>query len=85
MSKSRRKGHSEVESLRGEIRRLNAQLKYCKRCNEQHRDDDLDYDDVPEIEPVCQQCGKNKLKIIDLKYVVFEVCELCGFKKKIGP
>lgn len=85
MGKSRNRSKSEVEFLRGEIRRLKAQLKYCKRCMEKDVDD-MDYDDAPEIEVnkhQCSECGKGVLEIVDLKYVIYQVCNTCGFRKKI--
>lgn len=84
MSKSRNKSKSEVEHLRGEIRRLKAELKYCKRCMEQDVDD-IDYDDAAPVEPIkdlCPECGKGIMVEHDFKFATLKKCSVCGHEER---
>jgi hypothetical protein len=73
MGKSKRKGSSEVEFLRGEVRRLKSELKYYKRRN-----------NVEEPEPpinnmnYCEMCGKGILATWDFRFLRLHRCTLCG-------
>lgn len=83
MGKSRNRGKSEVESLRGEIRQLKKELKYYRR--RAHIENSI-VDDLP-VENVevtqCPECQSKKLRILDLKYIIMEVCDECEYKKKL--
>lgn len=76
MSKSRRKHGSELEHLRGEIRRLKAQLKQCHR----HKRPPEEPEEVREVQPNCDSCGKGVLQVIDLKWLKLHRCPVCGFE-----
>lgn len=85
MGKSRGRGKSEVESLRGEIRSLKKELKYFKRRSHIENsiiddvidDSELDFVDT---EP-CPACGKGVLITYDFVYAVLKKCQ-CGFEQK---
>lgn len=83
MSKSKSKNRNEVEHLRGIIRRLKAQLKYYKRRAHIPEDDIILEDEEVDSEMICKKCGKGILRELDLKYVVYLVCDVCNEKKKI--
>lgn len=79
MSKSKRKHGSELEHLRGEIRRLKAQLKHYKRRH-QHEEPEEYVDDAPENQ--CDHCGKGVITCIDLKFVKIFRCSICNYELK---
>lgn len=80
MSKGKNKGRSEVEELRGVVRRLKSQLKYYRRRSHiKNSNTDIDDND---IEFDCPNCGKGFLEETDLLYVKFDICNICGYRKK---
>lgn len=91
MSKTRQRTHSEMEHLRGEVKKLKSQLRYWKRKakalqKKEHFFDSL----VDEMHPLddesqetCTHCGKGTLSILDLTYVQYKVCDICEYKEKI--
>lgn len=79
MSKKKNKEKSELEHLRGENRRLRKQLNYYKKQANMSESDV--YEEEAE-EEVCEHCGKGQLEVIDLKYVIMEVCNVCGHQRK---
>jgi hypothetical protein len=87
MSKSRQKSSSEVQHLRGEVRRLKAELKYYKRRSHIETaiiDDVIDGAPLEDMKPsdACPECGKGVLIEHDFKYVVIRKCTNCEFKVK---
>ncbi len=85
MGKSRNRGKSEVESLRGEVRSLKKELKYYKRRShiENSIIDDVIDDaelDIVDTEP-CPSCGKGVLVTYDFVYATLKKCQ-CGFEVK---
>lgn len=95
MSKTRNKSGSEVEHLRGEIRRLKSQVRYYKkRCNElsrrqnffQNIDPDIDaeeeYEEKNDIERCPSlSCGKGTIYEVDLGRIVVAKCDVCDWKE----
>jgi hypothetical protein len=85
MGKSRGRGKSEVESLRGEIRQLKKELKYYKRRShiENSIIDDVIEDSDLEIVNTsdCPSCGKGVLVEYDFIYATLQKCA-CGFEIK---
>lgn len=87
MGKSRNKNRSEIESLKGEIRRLQ---KLLKQANKHIREQDLDLN-VPE-EPIvvhttanCPECHKGELKLIlNLGFKEIYECNSCEFRKSVN-
>ncbi len=87
MGKSRNKTHSEVEYLRGEVKRLKAELKYFKRRDHIHseiveevlEEQDLDITDMN----VCQHCGKGIILEYDFTHLLLRRCGTCDWQEKI--
>jgi hypothetical protein len=82
MGKSRNKGRSEVETLRGEIRQLKKELKYYRR--RAHIETTI-IDEAP-IERVftaqCPECKSGVLISYDFKYVILDKCSECEYQIK---
>lgn len=78
------KSRSEREFLRGEIRRLKAELKACK-AGHVRDDDDEEYEDLDEDggQIICDDCGKGELIILDLGRAVYSRCTICLIRKKL--
>jgi len=86
MGKTRNKSRSELEFLRGEVRKLRAELKYYKRREHivpDEVDEDLDYDDVQDIVKVrqCPVCKHGCLIDYDFYRAILTKCDSCGFQK----
>ncbi len=86
---------SEVEHLRGRIRELekiNRQLKkelrqYTKRegLYDIAREEIENWLEEPVPKPkTCQECGKGTLSTFEIAGRVFEQCNICDYRKKIG-
>lgn len=91
MSRNKNKSKSEVEHLRGENKRLQKINRSLRRENKGLRDRAHFYEEATDSavfsEPQkhqCANCGKGCIFILDLKYVKFAICDVCGHKKKIG-
>lgn len=85
MGRSRNRGRSEVETLRGRIRELEKELKYYKRRS---HIENLIIDDVIDDQPLdivntsqCPNCFKNVLIEYDFIYATFLKC-VCGYEEK---
>ena len=86
MGKSKNRSKSEVEYLRGEVRRLKAELKYYKRRS--HIETGI-IDEVIEEAPIkdisvsntCPDCGKGVLQEIDLHFLIVKKCDHCDYKE----
>ncbi len=83
MAKSASKNRSEVEFLKGEVRRLKKQLGRIKKgetvivkandiIEEEHEDG-------------CPKCGKGTLVDVDLKYIVVTSCNICDYTQRRKP
>lgn len=82
MSKSRSKSRSEVEFLRGEVRRLKSELKYYKKRDHliDHVPEEIEEELIPTAN--CPSCLKGNLIEWDFKYAVLQKCDKCNFEKK---
>lgn len=90
MSKTKNKSRTEIEHLRGEIKRLKSQVRSLTRRNKELERKSHYYQDVVDevvedatIVDACTTCGKGKIKLLDLKHIVYKVCDICGEKEKI--
>lgn len=87
MGKSKNKSKSEVEFLRGEVRRLKAELKYYKRRNFQESDfideviEEAPLEDVKPKAP-CDNCGKGLIIEYDFKFATLIKCDTCGHEER---
>lgn len=80
MSRTKSKNRNEVEYLKGVVKRLKAELKYYKK--RAHINEPKKNKPKKKKEPDCPHCGKGFLEEVDLKHVVFKVCNICGHKEK---
>ena len=80
MGKSRNRGRSEVETLRGEIRQLKKELKYYRRRAHIER---TIVDEAP-VERVnttqCPECKSGILISYDFKFVILDKCSECEYQ-----
>lgn len=84
MSKSRSKSRSEVEFLRGEVRRLKSELKYYKRHAQIPEIDSLvENEDLKQVKvESCLSCGKGALIEYDFYYAKIKKCDICGITER---
>jgi len=90
MAKTKQRERSETEYLRGQVRKLeteNRQLKKRVRALDKraHFYNDL-LEAVAEeiiIDDKCPQCKTGKLNYKDFKYVQYEICQECDYKRKL--
>jgi hypothetical protein len=90
MGKTRNKNRSEVEFLRGELKKLRAENIRLRRDNKHHERRTHFYEEVidhvaDEIKATicCEACGKGTLIEMDFKYVKYLICDLCETKKRL--
>jgi len=90
MSKTKNREGSELEHLRGENRRLESQNRQLKKRvraldKRSHFYEDLVEEQIEDIIPKanCPTCKKGNITILDLKYVRFEHCDNCEYRKKL--
>lgn len=84
MSKSRNKNRSEVEHLRGRVRKLEAQLKYYKK-RELFFESPLEEidEDIEEISAnQCEVCKKGLVTVFDFTFATLEKCSNCTFERR---
>lgn len=93
MSKTQRKSRSELEHLKGEVKRLksvNRQLR--KKLKEfQNRahfyenvvDTVIEENDADVAIETCNHCGKGEFFVVDLKFVKYKICNVCDHRKKV--
>lgn len=80
MSKTKNKSRSEVEYLRGVIRRLRAQVKYYKR--RAHIPENEVEEEIKELlAQECTECGKGHMREHDFRFVIMKVCDVCGHQE----
>lgn len=93
MSKTKQKERSEVEYLRGKVkklestnRRLRKELRSLKK--RAHMYEDIVEDvatSVEESKDICTECGKGEITVHDFVHIIVKSCDTCGHKKKIKP
>lgn len=89
MGKTRRKERSESEYLRGRIKKLESENRQLKKRIRQFDKRSHLYEDIIEavediiIEDRCLNCKTGKLSVKDFKFVRYEVCDSCEYKKKL--
>lgn len=85
MGKSRGRGKSEVEFLRGKVRELQKEVKYLRKRShiENSIIDDVIEDSELEIinTTECPECGKGVLIEYDFVYAILRKCA-CGYEIK---
>lgn len=92
------KERSGEEFYRGKLREANKKIRQLERRIkdlERHahifvknQDEEIETDNentYPKFnKELCQACGKGKLEVIDIIGRIFQVCQLCGDRKKIS-
>lgn len=75
---------AQIRELKKEIRQLRQQLRQYEKYQEpiSQDDDDIIKDNEDTHFKFCGTCGKGKLKEIDIVGRIFEVCDVCGDRKK---
>jgi hypothetical protein len=82
VGRSRGRGKSEVEHLRGEIRALQKEIKYLRR--REHIEHIIIDEPVENVNArKCPDCRDGILRKLDLIYIKMEVCSNCEYKKKL--
>lgn len=88
MSKTYKKSGSELEHLRGEIRRLKRIIKQLQKSAHVYNnikdlvEDPPDQDDHVE-KVICDECGKGEIKVLDLGNKQVITCTICDHRKVI--
>lgn len=86
MGRSRNRGRSEVEFLRGRIRELEKELKYHRRRANEHEAiiDDVISDSDLELINIkrCPSCRRDGLQTFDFIYATLDKCGHCNYEKK---
>lgn len=87
MSKTYRKSGSELEFLRGEVKRLKKLVRQLqKNAHIYNNIKDL-VEDPPDEEDekiICNECGKGEVKILDLGNRQVITCTICDHRKVIN-
>lgn len=85
MGRSRGRGKSEVEFLKGKIRELQKEVKFLRKRSHIENsiiDDVLEDSEVQDINAEqCPQCGKGILVNYDFIFATLKKCQ-CGFEIK---
>jgi DNA-directed RNA polymerase subunit RPC12/RpoP len=90
---SKKRTHSELEHLRGEIKALKAEnrslLKQLKQLEKREhfyesQDEEVCADAEDTKRPDCKDCGKGITYIIDLGKFQYRQCPICGHREKVN-
>jgi hypothetical protein len=77
----------EIRRLKKYIRQLEKRVKELEKHEHfpsQDEEVDTTQDDTwPDLPKTCSNCGKGKINIVDIIGRIFEVCNLCGERKKV--
>jgi len=94
---TRKKTHSELEHLRGEIRRLKAenrsltkQLKQLQKHEHMYEAGDYEgQDDTVEVTSTadtyvefCKECRRGAMQTMDLGKFIYKTCPVCGHRER---
>ena len=91
MGKSKGRGHSEVEHLRGLVRSLKSENRYLRKKLNQFEnqvdniEDEEEYEETISLD-VCPKCQTGIMTETDFKYIIIRKCSTCGLterKKKV--
>lgn len=90
---ARKRTHSELEHLRGEIKALkseNRNLKKRLRHKEKYDQPDFEKELKEETEEqykksedVCKHCGKGIPNLLDLGRAMYMICPVCEHREKV--
>ena len=93
MSKTRNKSSSELEHLRGQVKKLRSENRLLKRRNKElerrshYYEEIVDdvADEIIEKPDSCPECGKGDLIVKDLYHLVLTTCSLCEYTHRRKP
>lgn len=79
MGRSRNRGKSEVENLRGEIRQLKKEIKYLRR--RAHIETTIFDEESPQEVNTsqCPSCKSGVLVTYDFTYIILDKCTECNY------
>lgn len=84
MGRSRNRGRSELEFLRGQIRQLKKELKFYKQ--REHFFETPTEEIEEEVENVeaeqCPSCKKGIISIFDFRFATLAKCSNCSYEKR---
>lgn len=84
MGKSRTKNRSEIEFLRGKIRKLESQLKYYKKREHffESATEEIN-EEVHEIEAdQCPRCRRGVFTTYDFRFATLSRCSNCEYEER---
>ena len=82
MGKSRNRGRSEIESLKGQIRQLKAELKYYRRREHIFEETNDEIEEVQEVKVnQCKSCRRGIVIEYDFVHGVLKKCDSCDFRE----
>lgn len=84
VAKSKNKNRSEVEYLRGRLRKLESQVKYYKQ--REHFFEAPAEEIIEEVEDIsvnrCPNCKRGVVTNYDFAFAILSKCESCGYEKR---
>jgi hypothetical protein len=91
MARRKKGSDEEVEHLEQEIKRLKSENRHLhkelkrsnKKYNPEHTQEELMIEEHKEKEPVCENCGKGKLAIVELGPRKLISCTVCEYRKTL--
>lgn len=94
MSKTRQKERSEIELLKGRIRKLESENRAYRRENKSLKKKahfhETTVEELAELRSIeeheetqsCPQCGKGKVSSLDFVHLILETCDSCDYRKR---
>lgn len=88
MSKTYKKSGSELEWLRGEVKRLKKLVRQLQKSAHVYNNIKDLVEDPPDQEDdeklICNECGKGEIKILDLGNKQVITCTICDHRKVLN-
>ena len=79
----------KIRELEKEIRQLQKHIKFLEKNQHYYEDiilgdKDAAFEETTEKPICCPDCGKGTIKVINIIGRIFEECDTCHFRRKIG-
>lgn len=91
MSKSRNKNRSEIEYIKGQLKKVQTENRQLKKRIRQLDKKSHFYENIVDeaveeasLGETCESCGKGTMHHYDLVHVKLEICDLCGYKRNLS-
>lgn len=81
MSKSRNKHGSELEQMRGEVKRLRKQVRQLQKLKHWYEHIEDEVAEEIQIKEVCSECAKGEIVVTDFGKFQTQRCTVCDWKK----